>query len=78
MADLMSRERVGSRQRERERSSIIVQTLAAQSRVGLGGTGQGTLGSSFAIGVDILANFCFAKLYHSTLNRRNMLVTFLG
>ena len=42
------RQRVG-RERERERSSIIVQTLAAQSRVGLGRTGQGALGLGCAI-----------------------------
>ena len=34
---------------ERERSSIIVQTLAAQSRVGLSRTEQGALGLGCAI-----------------------------
>ena len=40
----MCPERVG-----RERESIIVQTLAAQSRLGLGRTGQGALGLGCAI-----------------------------
>ena len=44
MADLSARE-----EGERERSSIKVQTLAAQSSVGLGGTMQGALGLGCAI-----------------------------
>ena len=45
MSPERQRERIG---RERERSSIIVHTLAAQSRSGLGRTGQGRAGVQWA------------------------------
>ena len=66
------------RQRERERSSIIVHTLAAQSRSGLGRTGQGWS----AVGLGCAIIFSVIKtglgLCYSTLSQRTGLLRTLG